>query len=280
MRRGWRETIDIAGTRDHIAQESVAAAWACATLLVAAALLSTGCVTPEGPYDFVDAPLHGMVYDYGNRPVGGAEIIVRPVKQDASGGETGRRNPSEPSDSSVFRGTSGGMGRFRVDGVPRGRHEIVVRREGFEEARRVVEFESRTQILYVRMPSYAQLLARSKEALAARRWCEAGDYIERAGRVAPEEPDHRYYGAVLDTLRGEYEQAARILEGLLSASYREAAVYLALADLSQYRLDRPGEAVEYLRGYLRRTEDGSARRRLQELERKTGDGSPDEATSE
>lgn len=210
---------------------SILAAWALA--------VSCASVKPNdaGP------PLYGMVYDMDNLPVQNALVSI-----------DGRDAASTDVN-----------GRFALSGLPFGTYEVSLRKEGYELLTTRVEYFSWTQVLYVKMISADQLLAKAESAISERRWGEAQDFVDRAERVGPDAPAALYLKAVVSFRRGDAENAKNILEGLLSKEYKEPAVYLLLADILQYRTDDPTGAAARLRSYLNLRYDPEIEKRLMQL---------------
>jgi tetratricopeptide (TPR) repeat protein len=193
--------------------------------------------------DFRSAPLFGMVYDYDQKPVPGALILVD--------GEEGPRSDIN--------------GRFVLRSLERGEHGITVLKEGYEELAVEVEFLSRTQALYLKVISLNQLLREVERALEVRELGQAAALLERAAAVDPDDPVLLFLRGVYLLKRGEPRAAAEVLEEVLSLGYRQATVYLSLADIYEFELQDRVAAARYLQEYLRIERDPEAERRLQSL---------------
>jgi len=215
-----------------------------ATAALACALLA-GCVSRAAVdiQRFDKAPLLGMVYDERNEPCAGARIHV-----------DGKPGPS--TDLS---------GRFVVADLRRGAHTIAVAKAGYERLEVEVDFFDKSQVLYLKVVSLGELLARLEEALAERRLADAGALVARAEAVSPAHTDVRYLKAVSLLKAGEAREAAALLEQLLADGERAPALYLTLADIYQYALNDREKAETTLAGYLRLQEDSEARTRYESL---------------
>ena len=88
--------------------------------------------------------------------------------------------------------------------------------------------------------------------------------------MRPGDPVGRYLQALALAAAERFAAAAGALEELLAAGYRDWTVYLTLADLYQYRLEEPRQAIASLEEALRRRKDPEVRRRLEELRREAG----------
>ncbi len=182
------------------------AALLCGALLAAFVPLS-GCGTPP-PGRFRSAPLVGVVTDTEGHPVSGAEITL-----------DGRH-----------MARSGLDGRFAFSRVRWGRHELLARSTGFEEARVELLFSDRRQVAYVRLTSKDHLLARVVDHIAAGELTEGAELLERVSRIdGPDrDADRALLEGVIRYRRGEHRAALEVIEPLLSeARTRHAAERLS-----------------------------------------------------
>lgn len=214
------------------------------SLLFCTLLGLSSCLTGDIEYrNFKKAPLFGMVYDHDNQPCGGAQIIL----DDKEGPQTDIN------------------GRFAVNSVTRGEHQIRVRKDGFEELTVTFEFLNRSQVLYLRAISYHQLLRRAEAALGRKRWHEADQLLERAQAVREDEPVGMYLRALYLLEVERVGEAVSLLNQIIAKGYPEAVVYLTLADIHQYRLDDRQKVVSYLEQYLKIQGNPEVKRRREEL---------------
>ena len=215
-------------------------------------LLLAECQSGPELQRFDQAPLNGMVYDYRSRPVTQAVVSLdeeRTIQTDING-------------------------RFVFPGTPPGDHMLGFEKEGYEYVAVAFSFQSKTQVLYVKMISLATLLDQAETAVSEKRWADARFLLDRAAAIDGDNPAVRYIEALLALYRGEAERAAAILEEILEDGGVDAVVLLSLADLYQYTLDRPAEAMEYLARYLRLREDEEARDRYERLKARAEAGEP------
>lgn len=222
----WRQLLGIAG--------------------VALALGMSSCLSyrERRLREFAGAPLVGMVYDGEQKPCPAALVTV-----------DGRDGPRTDLN-----------GRFVIDELARGDHLIGVRKQGYEPLLAPVSFLERTQVLYLRVISYNQLLREAEEALQRQKLGEAEGLLRRAEALEGEETVGRYLRAVLCLKRGDTKQAVGLLERILESGERAPAVLLTLADICQHRLEDPARAAAYLREYLSLEDSPDVRARLRELE--------------
>ncbi len=229
-----------------------------ASLVLTAAVLALSLLAcrnraeprPARPQEY---PLFGMVYDADSQPCVGARITV-----------DGRPGP-----------TTDINGRFGLASLPLGRHRLEVAKEDFEPVSTVFDFVDRKQVLYLKVVSHDQLLRLAEQALQEGKLQDAGDLLRRAEAIRPDDPVGLYLRAIGLVEAGRFGDAVGALEGLLSRGYREAAVYLTLADLYQYRLGDPRRAAMYLEEALRREKDPDVRRRLDDLRGQSAPGTPE-----
>jgi tetratricopeptide (TPR) repeat protein len=210
------------------------------------ALSSSSCVSyrERRLREFRSAALVGMVYDQEQKPCAAAQLTV-----------DGRKGPQSDIN-----------GRFVIDALERGDHRIGVSKEGFEPLETQVSFVDRTQVLYLRVVSFNQLLRQAEEALDRRKLQEADGLLRRAEALNSEDPVELYLRAVYFLRLEDTEQAIGLLQKILARGKRLPAVLLSLADIYQYRLKDDAQAASFLREYLRTEDDPDIRVRLAELE--------------
>lgn len=208
----------------------------------ALALIAVSCASMRP--DKTGLPLYGMVYDRGNLPVSNALVLVDGKAQ----------------------ATTDANGRFGLEGLKYGIHDLELRKEGYETMSTRVDYVSSAQVLYVKMVSTDQLLGQAQTAITERRWAEALSLLDRAERTRHGAPATLYLKAVVLFRSGDAEGARDILEGLLKEEYREPAIYLLLADIYEHRLSDVAAAAAYLRAYLRLQYNPEVEKRLVQLE--------------
>lgn len=185
-----------------------------------------------------------MLYDGDNQAVPGCQVLLDGVES----------------------ATTDINGRFMIDYVAYGKHDISFRKSGFENCNLSIEFLSKSQILYARIVSQDGLFLAVRKAIAERKWEEASALLARADSIAVKEPISSFLKATIAYRKGEFESAASLLERLIDIDYREAYVYAFLADIYQYHLDKPQSAIAALKKLLSIREDSEARTRLGKLE--------------
>jgi hypothetical protein len=216
----------------------------------------SGCATAAKRLDSIDtgASLYGMVYDSEKKPV--SACVVSLVESGATGSAS--ENP--------ITATTDVNGRFLFDYVAYGSHTLVFHKPDFEDFSLNFDFSSKSQIVYARLTSQAGLFEAAKKAIGARSWKEASSFLARADAIGLREPLSSYLKATLAYRQQDYEGAARILEALDYRDYREAPIFLLLADIYQFHLNEGAKTAKALRKILALREDTEVRARLEKLE--------------
>jgi len=217
--------------------------------LLLGSLLLAGCAT--GGSDaraFEKAPLFGMMYDEENQPCAGVKLAV-----------DGAMNQKDTGLVTDIRG------RFLLPDLARGEHVLVATKEGYEPLRLKIVFLNRTDVLFLRMVSVGQLLAKAEKSLEERKWDEAESLLARAEKLDAGDSALCFLRAVKAYRTGEFTAAVDLLNGILDKGVKEPSIYLFLADIYQENLDDPRKAIEYLDAYLSRRADSDAEKRLAAL---------------
>ena len=208
-------------------------------------LASASCVSQREQKlrEFQEAPLFGMLYDHDQKPCPAAAVRVD--------GED--------------RAQTDINGRFTIVDLSRGEHRIGVRKQGYEDLEVSIQFLNRDQILYLRVISLRQLLEQAEAALEKKKLAETAALLARAEKIDAGDPVGVYLKALYLLETGAVAEASELLEGLAKAGYREAILYLSLADIYQYRLRDLARAAASLRAYLELQNDPDVRKRLEAL---------------
>jgi hypothetical protein len=223
------------------------ACWVVRLLPLVLLLASASCVSnrEQKLREFQEAPLFGMVYDHDQKPCPAAAVRV---------------DGEERAQTDI-------NGRFAVVDLSRGEHRIGVRKQGYEDLELSVQFLNRDQILYLRVISLRQLLEQAEAALEKKKLAETASLLARADKIDAGDPVGVYLKALYLLEKGAAAEAAEVLEGLARGGYREAILYLSLADIYQYRLRDLTRAAASLRTYLELQNDPDVRARLKVLGR-------------
>lgn len=217
-------------------------------------LFFVSCTTTkkDNLQDFSEAPLFGMVYNYDNQPCSGALVMID-------------ENEGPRTDIN---------GRFVIQSVSKGKHQITVTKDGYEKLDFSFEFLNKSQVLYLRMISFNQLLNEIEKSIENRNWKEGEKLIERAEKMKENDPVELYLKAILLKEKGDVEDSVDTLLNILDLGYNEPYVYLALADIYQYRLNNPAEAIKYIEEYLKLKRNSEVQERLIKLKMEADRESP------
>lgn len=220
-----------------------------APALLLAFLLLVSCASEKnqvGSYE--KAPLFGMIYDEDNQPCPGVRLAL---------------------DGAVVTGDQGPVtdirGRFVLPELARGSHQLVARKDGYEELSVKITFLNRTDVLFLRMISFGQLLTNAEKSLEERKWEEAQAFLLRAGKLDSGNSLLLFLRAVNAYRTAEYGEAVECLNGILGKGIREPSVYLFLADIYEKKLNDQGKAIENLQTFLDRRADADVQKRLADL---------------
>jgi hypothetical protein len=188
--------------------------------------------------------LYGMIYDRDNRPVSNAHIYV----------------------NGKYQASSDILGHFIISPIkPKARYAIRAVKPEWEEIETDVSFMDPSHVLYLHMFSGDQLLAEAEAALGDKDWNGAEVFLSRALAAGAETLPAGYLRAILARGREQYAEAQAILKTLTETEKKTSYLWLFLADLCQYHLDRPEEAGEYLAKFLALRHDADVEQRLKKL---------------
>ena len=160
-----------------------------------ALLLFFSCATrkPQDLSDFESAPMYGMVYDYENQACADTLIII---------------NEERETRSDI-------NGRFIITDLLRGNHQITAKKEGYETISFSLYFTNRSQVLYIRMISFYQLLKNIENEIEAQNWYEVELLMARAEKIKTDDPIQQYLKAVYMNQTGQPENAIEILLNII-----------------------------------------------------------------
>lgn len=220
--------------------------------MIGFALLALTCKTTEDPAEFESSNLPGMIYDGDNSPC--EQVRIRAFK--IQGGD----------EEALFSVETDINGRFTLPGLDRGDYRIVAEKEGYESLESFFSYASRMEVLYLKMYSQDQLLVLAADSLDQGRYDKALSFLVRSAEVDGGNPRHLYTYAVYSYHSGEFEKALESLEKIPAAGFDSPWVYLLMGDIYQYKLDNPLKALEALRQFSFRVDDGEVKSRIKELE--------------
>lgn len=231
------------------------AAWiVVSALLLASCSLLASCATAsnQDPLKFETAPLFGMIYDLDNKACGGISLVL---------------DGTQKAGSDID-------GRFVLVALKRGAHTLTATGTDYERVDLSFTFLNQSQVLYVKMVSFDQLLGQAQDALDRHKWQEAQSLLERAAAIHDSDTVLVYLRAILQYQQGDAAGAASRLETLAASGSTIPYVYLFLADLYQYTLGKPELAARALSRYLEQNDDPDARKRLDALAARASEPGP------
>jgi hypothetical protein len=207
-------------------------------------VIVTGC--PSGPPvadNFISAPLNGKIFDHDNLPCSDVIITVdnfTKVKTDING-------------------------RFTIPSLTRGNHVIVCKKESYEDYTITYNFLNQNEVLWLKMISQEQIIRQIKEKFNNKQWDETESLFQRASKINPDDPILLYLTSILYLHKGEIDDACEVLLAIIDKGYTEPVIYLSLADIYQYKLDDPSNALLYLEKYSALIHDDNIEGRIEEL---------------
>ena len=214
------------------------------------AMVLAGCASQGSSDDrmFDKAPLLGMMYDEENQPCAGVKLSVDGV--------------TDNSDTGLVTDI---RGRFMLPDLSRGAHALGATKEGYEPLNEKIYFLNRTDVLFLRMVSFGQLLAKAEKALEERKWDDAEAFLARAGKLNAGDSVLQFLRAVKAHRMGKYNDAIDLLNDMLARGVKEPSVYLFLADIYENSVEDPRKAIDNLEAYLARRADSEVEKRLTTL---------------
>ena len=179
-------------------------------------LIATGgCKTTSMLYG---VNINGMVYDFDNRPVAGYHLKLN-------------------NDLEVVTDITG---RFTFEKVKLGEYVLKGQSNAFEPYEGQVTIYDQNQVLYLRVPSFSQLINRTDKALEEDNLQEAETFLTRAVAMNSEHIDSLLYGAILVYRKNNIGQALELLGKVQQKGYTAEWV-MAFYDELQ-RIDRTSKA--------------------------------------
>jgi tetratricopeptide (TPR) repeat protein len=194
--------------------------------------------------EFASADLLGMVYDNHNQACAGIRISL-----DGNSGPVSDIN-----------------GRFTLPNIARGRHTLTVKKEGYEESVFDIDFLNKTQIVYLKVFSFEQILELAENSIQDRKLGAAEAYLERAKKIRESDPLLMYLQAVIALKRDQVQDALVIFLAIVDQKTAEPHVYLAIADIYELKLKDLPNAIRYLKKYITYNESDEIQARIKRLE--------------
>jgi tetratricopeptide (TPR) repeat protein len=181
-------------------------------LIVSSGLCS--CKTTEFLYQVIS--VNGMVYDFNNRPVSNYKISL----------------------GDKYVSLTDINGRFMLPQIPVGSYQLNGEKEGYEIYQGDVEINHQEQIIYLRIPSFEQLLELADDALGKNRINEAAAYLDRAQSIGLETVEYYFYGAVIKYRQDDILGAIETLEKAVKSGSADMYITIFLNDLREIYHER------------------------------------------
>ena len=175
-------------------------------------LFVTGCKTTSLIYG---VNINGMVYDFDNRPVAGYHLKLN-------------------NDLEVVTDITG---RFTFEKVKLGEYLLTGESRQYEPYEGKIVIYSQDQVIYLRIPSFLQLINLTDKALEGNNLQEAEGFLKRASAMNSEDIDVMIYEAVLAYRYYNIEQAMRKIEQVKVNGYRNEWLDRFYDELRKIQLD-------------------------------------------
>ena len=166
-----------------------------ALILCTLILLVTGCKTTSLIYG---VNINGMVYEFDNRPVAGYHLKLN-------------------DDLEVVTDITG---RFTFEKVKLGEYLLTGGSNRYETYEGKIIIYDQDQVIYLRIPSFSQLINLTDKALEANNLQEAEGFLKRAAAMNIQDIDVMIYEAVLAYRYYNIEQAIQKIEQIKVNGYR------------------------------------------------------------
>lgn len=195
--------------------------------------------------------LQGIIYDYNSEPVSGAEIFLLESDSD------------KPAKNVAFSDITG---HFSINSIKNYKeYTLIAKKNGYEDSSLQFLLTNSSQIIYLRMYSYNQLLSLAEEKVALKDYDTAEIYIKRAEAVGGSSLSYTYLLAVINYLRKNYNEALLYCENLINQGFNNSYIYLLLADIHENGFGDKEKTILYLAEYLKQNYNPEVEKRLNNL---------------
>jgi hypothetical protein len=171
------------------------------------------CKTVEFGHTVID--VNGMIYDFTNRPVPNYTIHL----------------------GDKYSSITDINGRFFISRVPAGAYSIKGEGAGYESYQGDILINDREQIVYLRVPSFSQLLDLADNALSKNQLSEAESYVWRADHIGELTTELLFYMAVIKFRQKDYAAAIDHLKTAIKLGSTDIYVEKFLNDLLNMRYE-------------------------------------------
>jgi hypothetical protein len=167
------------------------------------------CKTAE--FGYLVLTVNGMIYDFSNRPVPNCTVQI---------GEK-------------YQAVSDINGRFFIPKIPADDYSITVTKEGYETFHGSVIVGDGKQIVYIRIPSFMQLLELADDALTKNQIREASAFVDRAISIGERTTELLFYAAVVAFRQQKYLEAKYLLVEAKQQGANDLYIDSFIQDLNQ-----------------------------------------------
>lgn len=197
------------------------------TIAVLILLVSVpGCASTDNPLVFDEAPLYGMIYDKQNRPVKGVRIV-----------QNGK-----------LLGTSDVNGRFFLSKISQGSQQFRFEKAGYESLELEVDFQNRTEVLYINMRSAFDCMVQADMALSQQSFADARQAIDIGIDIDPLHQGLHFLSAILYLKVGDPGSCLLEIISLWEMGRRDRELY----SLALHVADMDPEKAREVRAYFLR----------------------------
>lgn len=167
------------------------------------------CKTAEFGHKTLD--VNGMIYDFENRPVSNYTIAI--------------------GEEEKYSSVTDINGRFLIPKVPYGSHSLHGEKFGYESYQGEILINDRGQIVYVRIPSFRQLLDLADEAISGNDFATAEEFLNRARTTGQINAELVLYEAILEFRQGKYDAASGRIRAAMDAGMNDKYLEIFLNDI-------------------------------------------------
>ncbi len=187
------------------------------------------------------ATVYGMIYDEENEPVSGVDIYINDEK-------------TTISDIS---------GHFTLEQLLKNcEYKVIASKKGYEDSSVSFFFINTTQVIYIRMYSGVQLLTMAEKAGSKKDFLTAESLLDRAEKAGATYLSVNYLRAVINYLRGNYQDSLAYANLLIEKGYINSYIYLLIADIYEKGLGDVKSAQDFLMKSLELRYDPNVQERL------------------
>lgn len=154
--------------------------------------------------------VQGMIYDGNNEAVSDVEIYI----------------------DDKHNATSDIYGHFTLTGLDTSKtYTLKACKNGFEDVNLSFLYSVPSQVIYLRMYSYSELLETAENMVKEKKYQEAEKYLNRAEVAGGSYLSINYLRACIKYLLSDFDASLKIVDDILSEGYVDSYIFLLLADI-------------------------------------------------